>query len=47
MLTCGCITDFIYTKITNELDLLYKDFIEFTKIKYTEVNLKNFPDVER
>jgi hypothetical protein len=47
MLTCGSLTDFIYAKVKNEQELLNKDYLEFAKIKYTEINIKNFPDIDR
>lgn len=47
MVTCGAITDFIYNKVASEEELMKKDFIDFTKIKFVEANRKNFPDIDK
>ena len=45
MLTCGDISDFLFTKIGDN-DLLHKDTLLFTKIKFIKADLQDIYDIQ-
>ena len=46
MVTCGSLNDFIFNKVSNDDELIKRDYIEFTELIYVEANRKNYPDID-